>query len=179
MRVLGLDISSSTVGYSVIEYDGDDKPKLLICSSFNPPKKGSIIERLKETQNRITEILDTYRPDEVAIEEITQFMMGKSTAKTIIMLAVFNRSVGLACYDFTHKPPAMYSVMKIRHGLKTDKRLPDKTEIPELVAKHLDIKFPYVYRGKGDKKKIAKCSYDAADSLAVAYYHYTQLTNES
>lgn len=149
-------------------------PKIVVCSFFSPEKKGTYIERLVKTRNKIDNILKQYLPDEIAIEQITQFMSGRSTAKTIIALARFNACVGLACYDYSGKSPEFYSVMKIRHAIKRDKKLPDKLEIPELLAYHLNIDFPFQYMKK-KPEKIAVESYDMADSLAVAYYHYKQL----
>jgi len=173
MRILGLDISSQTIGFSVLETT-DDIPKVVVCSFFKPPKNGTYIERLAQTRSKIIEILNEYRPDTIAIEQITQFMQGRSTAKTIIALARFNCCIGLACYDFNNQSPEFYSVMAIRHGIKLNKKLPDKLEIPELVASRLKIKFPYVFMKK-KTDKIAVESFDAADSLAVAYHHYMKL----
>ena len=174
MRIAGFDISSNTIGSSVLETT-ETIPKVVVCSFYSPPKNGTYIERLVATRDKINEILIKFSPDEIGIEQITQFMGGRSTAKTIIALARFNACVGLACFDYNGKSPEFYSVIKIRHGIKENKKLPDKTEIPELVAKHLNIKFPYTFMKK-KPEKIAVESYDAADSLAVAYFHFLQLT---
>ena len=140
MRILGLDASSKTIGYSIIEYnEKTDKINLLKCSFVKPPKDGNLFERLKKTQDMIVKILEEYKPDIVAIEDIAKFMAGLSTANTITTLAIFNRCVGLVCYNFCGKPPQLYNVLKIRHGIKLNKVFPKKEDIPELVAKHLGI----------------------------------------
>ena len=95
-------------------------------------------------------------------------MKGKSTAKTIIMLTTFNRMICLTSYDYLGSSPKLYSVMTIRHGLKTGKELPKKEEMPALVAQHLGITFPYEYNKKGNIKVE---SFDKADGMAVALYH--------
>jgi hypothetical protein len=74
----------------------------------------------------------------------------------------------LTAYDYLGKSPTLYSVMTIRHGLKTGKDLPKKEEMPALVAQHLGITFPYEYNKKGGIKVE---SYDKADGVAVALYH--------
>jgi len=76
--------------------------------------------------------------------------------------------VCLLSYDFLGKPPELFNVLTVRHGIKNDKILPKKEDIPELVAKHLGITFPYQ---KGKKGKIIEENYDMADSMAVALYY--------
>jgi Holliday junction resolvasome RuvABC endonuclease subunit len=176
MRILGLDASSKTIGYSVLDYnESTGTVDLVECDYLKPPKKGNLFERLDKTQNMINEILFKYHPDIVAIEDIAKFMAGASTAKTIITLAVFNRAVGLACYKYNGEPPELFNVMKIRHGIKFGKKFPKKDEIPDIVAKHLNITFPYVYKTGKKKTDIMEESYDMADSLAVAYYYILSL----
>jgi Holliday junction resolvasome RuvABC endonuclease subunit len=172
-RVLGFDISSTTIGYCVLEIDDSNNIQFVLCNFIKPLKKGTIIERIVHTRDAVRSIIDLVKPDYIAIEDIIQFMAGASTAKTIITLTTFNRMVGLLAYDHLQKLPALHSVMSIRHGLKIGKVFPKKEEIPELVAKHLDIKFPYLYNKKG---KIKVESYDMADGIAVALYHAFVLT---
>jgi crossover junction endodeoxyribonuclease RuvC len=174
MIIIGFDISSTTTGWGVLQIDGESI-KYIDSGFFKPLKKGNIFERLDHSRNKVKEILNKYQPDQVAIENIIEFMAGKSTAKTIITLSVFNRNVGMAVYDYFSSAPELYSVMQIRHALKENKILPKKEEMPELVAKHLGIKFPYYY----DKKaKVKKESEDVADAIAVALYHAYKITGK-
>ena len=105
-------------------------------------------------------------------------MKGKSSAQTIIMLTTFNRMISLCAYDFLikknlEKNLKLFSVMSIRHGIK-DVEFPSKEEIPELVAKKLQIEFPYLINRN---KKIKVESYDVADGIAVALYYAMSLTD--
>lgn len=167
MRVVGFDVSSSTIGFSVIDYDTNGL-KLVSSGYIKPIKKGSIIERIVDTRDKINKIINEFKPDHIGIEDIIQFMQGKSTAKTIIMLTTFNRMISLCAYDYLKKSPELFNVMTIRHGLKFSKELPKKEEMPELVAKHLEIKFPYETNKKG---KIKVENYDRADGIAVGLYY--------
>lgn len=166
-RVLGFDVSSTTIGFSVLDYDGPDC-KLFDSGYLKPIKTGTIIERIVDTRNKIRDILVKYKPDEIGIEEIVQFMAGKSTAKTIIMLTTFNRMICLCAHDYLGKSPTLFSVMTIRHGLKEGKELPKKEDMPELVSKHLGITFPYETNKKG---KLKVENYDRADGIAVGLYY--------
>lgn len=172
-RILGFDVSSTTIGYSVLEIDDNNAIQFVLCNYIKPNKKGSIIERIVETRNVVQSIIDQVKPDFIGIEDIIQFMKGHSTAKTIIMLTTFNRMIGLAAHDYLGRPPELFSVMSIRHGLKIDKIFPKKEQIPDLVATHLGITFPYLLNKKG---KIKVESYDMADGVAVALYYAFLLT---
>jgi Holliday junction resolvasome RuvABC endonuclease subunit len=177
-RVLGLDVSSSAIGIAVMDYD-DTTATLVYSSYYNPlSNEENIFKRLEAVQVKINSILNEFKPDDVCIEEISQYMGGRSTANTIITLAVFNRTVGMVAYNYLGKPPEMFSVMKIRHGLKESKELPPKEDIPDLVAKKLGINFPWIMsmpKGKRISKKIVE-NYDVADSIAVALYYATVAT---
>lgn len=164
-RILGLDASTTTIGLCVIDFDGYGKT-LVHHEYFKPPKKGDIFERLATVRDFIFERLDEYKPDHVCLEDIILFMKGHSTAKTINSLAVLNRTVGLAVFNHSGRAPTLLNVMKIRHALKLDKKLPTKEEIPDLVAFHLNLgEFPWRLN---KKEKVMEENYDMADAMAVA-----------
>lgn len=183
-KVLGIDVSSSTIGYCILDVNKQTgNIKFVQANYIKPPKKGHIVERIAATRKEIEGVLLEFKPDYIGIEEIVQFMQGKSTAKTIIMLTTFNRMTGLVAYDYLHKAPEMFSVMTIRHGLKTSKVFPKKEEMPDLVAQHLGITFPWLKtkskitkKGKKIESKIKVESYDMADGVAVALYYAFVLT---
>lgn len=178
-RVMGLDASSTTIGLCILDYD-DDIISLVHVEFVKPSKKGNLFERLSKVRQYIHDKIDEFNPDEGAIEDIILFMGGKkcplckkpmggaTTAKTITTLAVLNRTVGLAIMDKLNKHPYLYNAMRIRHAIKEDKALPAKEEIPELVAKILNIDFPYKLNRN---KKIAQENGDMADAIAVGICH--------
>lgn len=165
---MGWDVSSSTVGWCVIDHTIGEGTKLVKCSYFKPIKKGTTLDRLKYTQDKVQAILEKYKPDEIAIEEITKFMPRLSSANTIITLATFNRTVGLTCLNYMNKSPEMYSVIAMRHGLKLTSELPKKEDMPKLVETYIGINFPFEYKKNG---KIKDESYDMADACIVALYY--------
>ena len=163
MRILGLDASSSTIGWSILDHDDATNTTELIAYDYiKPPKKGNLLVRLHETRSLVNKVLNKYKPDIVAIEDIVSFMQGGSTAKTILLLAAFNRMVGLACFDFLEHPPALFNVMSIRHGIKLTKDLPKKEDIPALVESLLGITL--------EMSTSIKERNDVADSIAVALF---------
>lgn len=176
--ILGLDISSSCVGFGVVEWNTEtNQISFKDIGYYNPPKKASdtaedFIEALYQTIKAIQTLINTYSPDYIGIENIVQFMKGKSGANTIITLAAFNRSIGLLCREYLGHSPKFFNVLSIRHGLKFNKALPDKKEMPELVAKHLGITFPWTLNKR--QNHIVE-NYDAADGMAVALFHAQNL----
>jgi Holliday junction resolvasome RuvABC endonuclease subunit len=181
-KILGLDISSTTCGVAILYCDDNISPTQItqIDSIYiKPQKNGSIFERIKKIQDDISKILEKYKPDEIAIEDITQFMGGSSSANTIILLAIFNRSIGLVCYNFLGRPPELYNVLKIRHKIKISKELPKKEDIFELIKKKTGITLepePFnppikTIKCKKIKNKQPTEFSDCADAAAVALCH--------
>lgn len=179
MRVLGLDVSSSTIGWALLEVEAtgsSHKVSLLDVGFIKPPKNGSIIERLAATRTDIKALIEKLQPTKIAIEDIVQFMAGASTAKTIIILTAFNRMVGLVAHDYLaqyKETPEFFSVMAIRHGLKTGKKFPKKEDMPKLVCKQLNTKLNPILNKVG---KVKPETYDRADAIAVALYYAYKLT---
>jgi len=174
-RILGFDVSSSTIGYCVLTVDDNNNIKFVSCAYLKPIKKGTILERVADTRDKIKKLIETIKPDQIAIEDIIMFIRGKSTANTIITLATFNRMIGLISLDYLKKCPEMHGVLAIRHGLKLTPDFPAKEEMPEIVATHLKITFPWEYNKKG---KVKVESYDKADGIAVALFHAYCLTGK-
>lgn len=160
--ILGFDVSSTTTAYTV--YTVENKSILKIeYGHFKPQKKGTIFEKLNALEKQVLSILQKHNPTKVVIEDIAKFMPGKSTANTIITLALYNRTVGLTCFK-ENLEPVLYNVLQIRHAIKTTKNLPKKEDIPKELETRLNIKFPFLYDKKG---KIKKESYDISDAYAV------------
>jgi Holliday junction resolvasome RuvABC endonuclease subunit len=179
-KVLGLDISSSCIGWGLLEIDNSNNITYLNSGIIKPPKNGSILERLHGTRDLVAAVIKKNKPDYVGIEDIISFIRNKSTATTIITLAVFNRMIGLLSMDLIGNVPELFSVLDIRHGLKLNSTFPKKEDMPELVAYHLGIKFPYTYITRGKSKgKIHITSYDRADGLAVALHYAFSLTGKT
>lgn len=167
-RLISIDASTTTIGIGVIDYY-DKKVKLIHQEYFKPLKKVSIFKKLENVKEYMAKLNKKWKPDTVCIEDIIQFMAGKSGAKTVIPLAVLNRTIGLTWYEMMGKEPELLNVIAIRHAIKLSKELPAKEEIPNIVAQRLHIDFPYYTKinRKTKKKEIRAESYDVADAIAV------------
>ncbi len=177
-RILSLDISTTTIGISLLEVSEDGYLSLAYCDYYKPPKEGNLFERLSTTRDYIKSEIIELSPTDIAIEDIIQYMP-KSTAATIIALAQINRVIGLCCYDLMGAPPTLFDVNKIRRTIKLGKLQPKKEDIPSVIEKHLGIKFPYIMKIKGKNKgKPIIENYDMADSIAVGLCYYYLFVKE-
>jgi Holliday junction resolvasome RuvABC endonuclease subunit len=168
-KVLGFDISSSCIGFCLLLLDEEKKTiKLGKLDHFKPIKRGTVLERLQDTRDKMADVINQLQPDDIAIEDIITYMPKRSSANTIILLATFNRMMCLLSLDYLGKSPAMYDVMDIRRGIKEGESPPSKDEVPELIAKHLGISFPWIYGKKGG---LLVENGDRADACAVALFH--------
>ena len=172
--VMGLDISTTTIGIAVVKEEDDGKIKLVHYEYYKPEKKHGQLFMLARAQMYITDLLWDHDVTEVAIEEYVKFMKGNSTAKTVIPLAILNTAIQLSIWtaDARLKPRVM-NVLAIRHAIKPTKRLPKKEEMPDIVAKRLGIKFPWEMKVNRRTKKEERReeNWDVADAIAVALAH--------
>ncbi len=174
-RIMGFDISSSVIGWSVFNIDKKQNISLIDSGIYKPSKSGHLFENLKSLKEDILELLIEHKPDKVAIEDVIQYMPRASSANTIIKLSLYNRIVGLTAYEYLEEPPELYSVMAIRHGIKLTKELPKKEEIPELVEKLLSITLTRQYKKTG---AIRSELYDESDAIACGLFCCFKLTNK-
>ena len=168
MRQLGLDISSATIGYVVLE-DG-----VIIEKGHYKPTKSkvkkvsvSIAERLSPTYYDMKKIIKRINPDVVCIEDYARkFSAGRSSAKTIIILSCFNEVVSMACYDAITVVPIKYTVAAIRKTLGLKGKIEKKDVLNVILEHYPDFKIE-LNRMNNTKKEI----YDEADALAVLIHH--------
>jgi crossover junction endodeoxyribonuclease RuvC len=152
MRILGLDPGTATTGYGIVDViDGD-----LVCVTYGvikTPAKDSAPQRLQTIYQRLNQLLDEYRPDTAAIEEVffgrnitTAISVGQ--ARGVMLLALANASL----------PISEYSPPRIKDAV-TGYGKADKAQVQLMVRNLLDLE----ETPRPD---------DAADGLAVAITHY-------
>lgn len=185
MKILGLDISTSTVGICVIDFDAKGKVKLVYIDYYKPIKKilddknEDFLHMLSEAKTYILEIIQKYQPDHIAVEDFIRFLGGGSGAGTIIPLAILNKTICLSIYEnYLDTPLHICNVISIRTRIKKDLgriELPPKEEIPEILEKMLKITIPRPMKKTRKGEKIDEPHWDMADSIAVAYYCFRKL----
>ena len=97
MKKLGLDASTTTVGYAFV--DG----KEIVTMGFIPiQKEDTIRDKVRLTMDMITELDPFEKVEQIYIEDsLSGFMRGRTSQQTIIKLAKFN-AVLVYCLEFAY-----------------------------------------------------------------------------
>lgn len=74
MRILGLDTSTSSTGYAVI-----DNGKLICYGSIKPPKKLNTIEKIIYIEKEIKEIISKKKVEYIVIEQLAVMRSANTT----------------------------------------------------------------------------------------------------
>lgn len=151
MRILGIDPGLAIVGWGVVEYTGAHF-KTVAYGSIETPAGTRTEERLKAIFEGMNQLISTYHPDEMSIEEL--FFTNNITtgirvaeARGVILLAA--ERAGIKIQEYT--PPQVKQAV-VGYG-KAEKR-----QVISMVTMLLGLKNP----PKPD---------DTADALALAICH--------
>jgi len=166
MNTLGLDISTSCVGVTVLDKDGN----LVVCESWDLRKTDKdllfkaefIEEKLRNIKQQIGFIM---------IEEpLQRFLPGRSSIKTILKLAKFNAIISYICKNMYGVVPEYVSANSSRKkcGIVTPKGCNVKMVVVEHFLK-TEPKFTVEYTRHGNP---IHGTFDRADSLVVAKVGY-------
>ncbi len=157
MRILGIDPGSRFTGFGIIEVDGSRA--LPIHQGVIKAGSGEFPERLGIIFSGISDLIDEFRPDEVAVETVFVSKNASSALK-------LGQARGAAVCAAIAKglPVAEYSPRSVKQAI-VGRGGADKVQVQHMVTVLLQL-----------KEKLAE---DAADALAVALCHqHTQQTTE-
>ena len=152
MRVLGIDPGFATIGYGVVDHGEDKRNVAVDYGVITTPKDESIAVRLAMIYEGMNGIIEKFRPDCIAVEELF-FAKNVTTginvahARGVILLACVQQCGRL--YEYTP--------LQIKQALTGYGRA-EKMQIQQMVKLYLDL--PKIPRPD-----------DAADALAVALTH--------
>jgi crossover junction endodeoxyribonuclease RuvC len=149
MRILGIDPGYNIIGYGIIETNGC---KVVDYGVITTPKNMSISNRLFTIYQAACELMGTFKPDEVALEEL--FFNNNST--TAIPVAEARGTLIVACKKYRDRM-FEYTPLQIKQALTGYGRA-EKRQIQEMTKTFLGL------------AKVPKPD-DAADALAVALTH--------
>ena len=151
MRILGIDPGLATMGWGVIETQGD-RHRLVQYGALVTAAGQPMPQRLRAIFIGVNQLMDTFAPDEVAFEELffsknVTTGMAVSAARGVALVAVAQRTDDL--YEYT---PMQIKQAVTGHGKA------DKHQVQMMVKALLGM------------EEIARPD-DAADALAVAITH--------
>ena len=107
MRIVGIDPGMAIVGYCIIDYNEqnyDSKNTLISCGSIQTDKSLTNSERLLEIHRDLNEILEQFKPDAAAVEQLFYFKNAKTLvpvaqARGVILMTI--ESLGIPVYEYT------------------------------------------------------------------------------
>lgn len=152
MVILGFDPGLATLGYGVIKTDGKGRAEMLDYGIISTPQTVKFPDRLIMLEKGIEQVIDTFKPDEIAIEEL----FFAKNVKTGINVA-HARGVLLLTAKKKVSKIFEYTPLQIKQALTGYGRA-DKNQIQQMVKTFL-------------KLKTVPRPDDAADALAVALTH--------
>ncbi len=159
MVILGVDPGYAIVGIGVVEYVGN-KFRPITYTAITTPAKMNTVDRLKKIYDGMQEIIDKYKPDAMAIEELffnsnQKTVINVAQARGVILVAATNRQI----------PISEYTPLQVKQSVTGYGRA-DKRQVQEMVKMLLHL------------NAIPKPD-DAADGLALAICHaHSSKTNK-
>jgi len=151
MRVLGIDPSLKSTGYGLIEYTGQEY-SVLTYGTIKPNKSKLFHHKINEIKNKIEEIIETYKAEEVAIEN-TFYAQNIKTALTLGQV----RGAALIAIASQDRPLFEYSPLEIKKAV-TGYGQADKNQVSIMIKTLLNI--------EDDQMET-----DASDALGTAFCH--------
>jgi crossover junction endodeoxyribonuclease RuvC len=152
MIIVGFDPGLATLGYGVIKKEQRGKPVMLDYGVVSTPKDENLAVRLCMLERGVKEIIEKYKPDEIAIEEL---FFAKNVT-TGINVAHARGVVLLTCVKECGRI-FEYTPLQIKQALTGYGRA-EKKQIQAMVKTFLGL------------NAVPKPD-DAADALAVALTH--------
>jgi len=169
--ILGLDISTSITGITVLNEDGTVLHNEAI--HLTSKKYESFIQKAEAIKKRLTEIKYLYNVTKIFIEQsLNAFRPGLSSANVILTLGRFNGVVSWICYEVFGSEPEYIPVATARKtlGIKVEKGADAKKIVLRHVLDNLP-NFPVEYTPGGNPKA---GTFDRADSWVIARAGYLQ-----
>ena len=155
--ILGIDPGTNVMGYGVIKVQ-DNKASIVTMGVIDMRKEDDVYLQLGHIVQRVNDIIDSYLPDEMAIEapffgKNVQSMLKLGRAQGVAIAAAINHSV----------PITEYAPLKIKMAI-TGNGSASKEQVAGMLQRMLHL----------EESEMPKFL-DATDALAAAYCHYLQM----
>ena len=157
MIILGIDPGVATIGFGLVRAERN-RNQLLRYGVITTPPGIPLSERLLQISNDMEELIRTFHPDEMAVEELffnTNITTGIAVAhgRGIILLSGYQ--AGLQIYEYT---PLQVKQAVVGYGRA------DKKQVMDMVRRILSL------------QAVPKPD-DAADAVAIALCHARSATS--
>ena len=164
MIILGIDPGYAIVGWGVIEYNGS-KFRTLGYGSIQTPAGMQIVDRLELIYKGMQEIIERYKPDQMAVEEL----FFNTNSKTAIVVAeargIIILSAKLAGVEIGEYTPLQVKQAVVGYGRA------EKKQVIIMVTGLLGLKEPPKPDDTADALAIAVCHAHSAGSRLAKFYN--------
>jgi crossover junction endodeoxyribonuclease RuvC len=155
VRILGIDCGTVATGYGIIDTDGA-RHRLVEAGAIRTDTKSPLYERLAQIARGIRSLIETYQPEEAAVEDVFFSVNAQSAIKLAhvrgaVLLVITESGLGVASYS-----PAEIKASVTGSGAA------DKSQIRFMLPSLLGV-------------PEAPASPDACDAVAVAICHAVHL----
>ena len=149
---MGIDPGLTRCGVGIVEVDSHRRSQYVSVHVARTEASLELPERLMNLNSQLSELMDTYKPDFVAVERVfsqlnVRTAMGTAQASAIALLNATSRDISTALYTPTEVKAAVTGYGRA-----------DKAQVTSMVTRILNLSTP---------PKPA----DAADALALALCH--------
>ncbi|MBO7303086.1 MAG: crossover junction endodeoxyribonuclease RuvC [Clostridia bacterium] len=164
MRILGIDPGFAIVGWGVIEYSGS-KFKVVGYGSIETPAHIPMEERLLMINRGIEELISTYKPEVMAVEELffnTNITTGIRVAEARGVIIMKAHAMGVKIAEYT---PLQVKQAVVGYGRA------EKKQVIAMVTRLLNLEKPPKPDDTADALAIAVCHAHCGGSRLADYYN--------
>jgi len=161
--ILGLDISTSITGYTILDKNG----KIEVCDHIDLRKEKNFFQKVVQVEATLNTIRTQYFIEHIYIEQSLQsFRSGFSSAQTLSLLSKINGIVSWICYNIFGSEPQYLAATSARKlcGIKVPRGQKAKEVALQFVVDNVAA-FDVQYTKHGNPK----AGYaDRSDSYIIA-----------
>ena len=164
MRILGIDPGFAIVGWGIVDYEGS-RFKVVAYGSIQTPAGEKLEARLKTIYNELSAIIDKFKPQAMAVEELffnTNITTGIKVAQA--------RGVILLCAEQKGIEIAEYTPLQVKQSVTGYGRA-DKNQVITMVTMLLGLSKPPKPDDTADALAIAVCHAHSGASRLASYYN--------
>ncbi len=164
MRILGIDPGFAIVGWGVVEYSGSHFT-VLGYGAIQTPAGMKMEERLSAIYRELSAIIDKYRPEQMAVEELffnTNITTGIKVAEARGVILLCAEQKGVETFEYT---PLQVKQSVVGYGRA------EKSQVITMVTMLLGLGKPPKPDDTADALAIAICHAHSGTSRIASYYN--------
>ena len=165
MIIVGFDPGLATLGYGVIKKEQRGKPIMLDYGVVSPPKEENLAVRLCMIEKGVKQIIEKYKPDEMAIEELffnTNITTGIAVAEARGVILCTAYRLGVKISEYT---PLQVKQAVVGYGKA------EKKQVIAMVTSILKLPKPPKPDDAADAVAIAICHAHSSSSAMAKYFN--------